>query len=109
MIHKNRGNRRWRDNQKAERKQTISKRIHHDGWYAHFGQYRKGKIHCSCPLCSAKTNTKINRSCGPVYEGDRCVSRIPGTNHRYGKKNYKFSELRKLDGMFDQVSEYAAG
>ena len=24
------------------------------GWYKHDGQYSKGKIHCSCPLCSIK-------------------------------------------------------
>lgn len=25
-----------------------------NGWYPHDGQYSKGKIHCSCPLCSIK-------------------------------------------------------
>lgn len=24
-------------------------------WYKFNGQYSKGKIHCSCPMCSAKT------------------------------------------------------
>lgn len=23
-------------------------------WYKHDGQYSKGKIHCSCPLCTGK-------------------------------------------------------
>ena len=57
-------------------------------WHPYFmlkyrGQFNKGKIHCSCPICSAKTNG------------------IPliGTNRRIGKKNYCISDLRRVLGM----------
>ena len=38
------------------------------GMYDNLHQYSKNKIHCSCPICSAKTNNK-NRShvWEPVY------------------------------------------
>jgi len=42
---------------KALRKYNLSKELYSRfsiGGYRHFGQYRKGKIHCSCPLCRAK-------------------------------------------------------
>lgn len=28
------------------------------GWYNNLNQYSKNKIHCSCPMCSAKTRNK---------------------------------------------------
>ena len=40
---------------KALRKFNIVKSLHNYWYYPHFGMYRKGKIHCSCPLCRAKT------------------------------------------------------
>lgn len=82
MIHRNRGNRRWRDRQKATRKQKIS-HFHKDivtggrlEWYKHFGQYKKGKVHCSCPLCRAKTNDEF-----------------------YGHRNYKPTDRRKIEAL----------
>lgn len=89
MIHKNRGNRRKTDWSKAIRKQEI---VHnqHDYWrYPSLGYFRKGKIHCSCPLCSAKTGKS------PYY----------GTNYRYGKGNYKISDIKKIDSMNYQMAE----
>jgi hypothetical protein len=42
------------------------KRISHQGrdyWYYKFdGQYSKGKIHCSCPLCSVKSSEELKHS-----------------------------------------------
>ena len=54
----------------------------------HVGQYIKGKVHCSCMLCSAKTN---NRG-------------------RYGKAvNYRHSDEMKVDSMEDQINDYKEG
>lgn len=104
MIHKNRGNRRKTDWAKAIRKQEI---VHeqHDYWrYPSLGYYRKGKIHCSCPMCSAKTNDCINKSNGAVDESRG--TRLAGTHMRYGKKNWKISDRKKIDRYNQQLSDY---
>lgn len=52
---------------KALRKQRIAKRLYSYNYgsefeyYKHLHQYSKGKIHCSCPMCSAKTRNKGKR------------------------------------------------
>ena len=52
ISSKNRHNS-WR---KAIRKRNIDRNVHWGGdWYDNLHQYSKGKIHCSCELCSAKT------------------------------------------------------
>ena len=67
---------------KAIRKRRIDREIkpigwEHD-WYDNLHQYSKNKIHCSCPLCSCKTN---NRG-------------------RYGKAmNWSVHDQRQLDNM----------
>lgn len=88
MIHKNRCNRRWRDDNKAERKQRIC-HFYTDvvtggqlEWYPDFGRYRKGKIHCSCPYCRSKTND-------PYYG-----------------KNYSASDRRKIASMDVRENEW---
>lgn len=49
---------------KARRKRRITKEIywtHHQGdweYYNNLHQYSKNKIHCSCPLCAAKTRSR---------------------------------------------------
>ena len=43
------------------RKKRLSARY---WFYKHDGQYSKGKIHCSCPICAAKTNTKHLKQVG---------------------------------------------
>ena len=47
----------WPDN-KSSNPLDFSKRA---GFYKNLHQYSKNKIHCSCPMCSTKTNNK-NRS-----------------------------------------------
>lgn len=38
------------------RKISRKRRISQNYWYVeHIGMLDKGKIHCSCPMCSAKT------------------------------------------------------
>ena len=106
MIHKNRGNRRKTDYAKAIRKQEIAHDLH-DYWrYPSLGYYRKGKIHCSCPMCSAKTNDRINKSNGAVDGSGRDGNRMTGTHRRYGKKNWKHSDKRKIDSMADQFLQF---
>jgi len=36
-------------------------------WYDNLHEYSKNKIHCSCPLCSAKTNNKHRCYWGSFY------------------------------------------
>ena len=64
---------------KAIRKQKLSAAIYtsvifnKDGsvnyfpWYSNLHQYSKNKIHCSCPLCSCKTNNKKRKFYGRTY------------------------------------------
>lgn len=95
---------------KARRKARIVHELNDYWFYEHFGQFRKGKIHCSCPTCANKTNASYSKSRGSVYQPPidektgrsatgRRGCRIPSTNGRFGKKNWKFSDRRKVDGM----------
>ena len=64
------------------RKKKLAKSIYGDDYYKHDGQYCKGKIHCSCPLCSAKTK-------------------------QYGNTpNYKHSEEVKIESMNEKEAEF---
>lgn len=90
VNRRDRGLRRKTNYKKAIRKKKISEANHID-WYNHLGQYIKGKIHCSCCLCQTyrKTNTKGKWS--------------------KGKKNYKFSDKKKIESMNDQIKEVRNG
>lgn len=92
-----RAQRRKLNAKKAKRKERIAKEI--DGiTYDSLHEYSKNKIHCSCPSCSglSKTNSKkVNKG------GAKPQIRFSGfgtTNHRKGK-NYKTSEVRKIEKM----------
>ena len=50
--------RRRNDFLKARRKQKICQEIYGFEWYKYLHMYSKNKIHCSCPICSAKTKTR---------------------------------------------------
>ena len=71
---------------KALRKRRITKEVYHEAsYYDNLHQYSKNKIHCSCPLCSAKTRNKGKHR-----------AKVRG----YEKSiNYKFSDLRKTVAM----------
>ena len=105
MIHHHRGNRRDTTEAKAKRKAKLVHQMGDYWFYPSFGQYRKGKIHCSCPMCSSKTNSKLNKSKGPVDQ-QRSFSRLACTNERYGKKYWKHSDRQKIDKMKDQLTEF---
>ena len=124
MLRHNRGNR--RDTTEAKMKRKI--RIIHETWgmnqkdldeWLVEGVYRKGNVHCSCPMCAQKTNAKISKSRGAVYEQPKdpvtghsltgCRgNRLPTTNGRYGKKNYIASDRRKVDRMVSEEREIEA-
>ena len=79
---------------KALRKRRIArdKYCWHEGdweYYDNLHQYSKNKIHCSCPICSAKTRNKGHRR---YHKGN------------YSRAlNYKVSDLRKQMAMdFDE-------
>lgn len=77
---------RHNDWKKAIRKKRI---INAYGWdyYDNLHQYSKNKIHCSCPICSAKTNNK-HRTGARGWE--------PSTN-------WSISDERKIEEMEDQL------
>lgn len=73
----------WR---KAKRKEWI---VHHvygwpEGWYHNLHEYSKGKIHCSCPMCAAKTNPKRRRIA----------------------RGYNGSDQRRIDEMMFEENDY---
>ena len=81
---RNRAERRHNDWRKARRKRRI---IRAYGWdyYDNLHQYSKNKIHCSCPMCSEKTNNKGRKVWG--------VSR----------RNWCMMDRRRIEEMEDQI------
>ena len=79
----------WRH---ARRKRHIAKMVYaswHDEsdweYYSNLHQFSKNKIHCSCPMCSAKTRNKGKR---------RQLA------HGFAPSlNYKISDLRKIQRL----------
>ena len=52
---------RWKSYCKAKRKQKMDKERAAGRWppyYSNLHQYSKNKIHCSCPMCRAKTRSE---------------------------------------------------
>lgn len=56
------------------------------------GMYSKNKIHCSCPMCTRKTNNKGK-------------NRLKHGNY-YPSKDWKHSDLQKIQKMDDEIKEY---
>lgn len=57
--------------------------------YNNLHQYADNKIHCSCPMCSAKTNNK-NRSGARGWEPS---------------ENWSISDQKKIDSINSQIIE----
>lgn len=74
--------RRKKNYAKALRRRNIDVSKSGDGepMYKHLGQYIKGKIHCSCPLCRAKSKGN----------------------------NWKHSDATKIDSMRSEMAECLA-
>lgn len=102
---------RHNDWKKAIRKRNIC--LHEYGWeyYDNLHQYSKNKIHCSCPICSSKTNTKMNKSKGPMDPNRRFHRAVVPTvtNSRCGKKNYKISDMKKIQELNSSLEDYYKG
>ena len=81
---------------KALRKRRIAKEIYHESpehpYYNNLHQYSKNKIHCDCPMCSAKTRNKGKRR----YKSGNYMRHL----------NYKVSELKRQISMDDEEFEY---
>ena len=82
---------------KAIRKRRIAEEIYpgekNNPWYDNLHQYSKNKIHCSCPMCSAKTRNKGKRR-----------YKMGGNYAR--NLNYKIVDLKKLIDMDEQELEF---
>ena len=61
------------------------------GWYDNLHQYSKNKIHCSCPMCSAKTRNKGRRRKNKPY--------APAIN-------YTMADLRQQMRLTESEKEY---
>ena len=106
---KRRAKRRHNDFKKAVRKRKLAREIYPsfagDNWeyYHDLHTYSKNKIHCSCPMCSEKTNGKKQshsngaRGAGAMVYGT--------TNHRMGD-NFKPSEKKKIDEINSKLKEF---
>ena len=81
---RNRAEKRHNDWKKAIRKKKI---INAYGWdyYDNLHQYSKNKIHCSCPLCRAKTAKRKQ-----VWSGG---------------KNWSIADERRIEEMNEQEEE----
>jgi len=87
--------RRYKNYTKAKRKRDIDANyagsIYWHPWYDNLHQYSKNKIHCSCPMCSAKTRNKGHRRKRKVY--------APAIN-------YSMADLRKIMRMAADEEDY---
>lgn len=87
-------------------------------WYDNLHQYSKNKIHCSCTMCRAKTNSKIEKASGVGHfclytyiaedgtEQKNWISHTWGRSYSGYKKNWKPSDLRKIQAMDARIKEY---
>ena len=57
-------------------------------WYDNLHQYANNKVHCSCHMCSCKTNNRHGRS-----------------NNWDSSKNWSISDRRKIDKLEGQLNE----
>lgn len=76
---------RYQHKKHALRHRRITREVYREpNYFKEFNKYDSFKIHCSCPLCRAKTakNKQIYGS---------------------GAKNWPISDRRKLESMEDQI------
>ena len=83
----------WRH---AIRKRRIAREVYsgEPGWeyYPNLRQFSKNKIHCSCPLCSAKTRNKGKRR-----------KNVHGFSLSI---NYKISDLKKIQRLKSSEEDF---
>lgn len=88
MYHHNRGNRRHVCYREAIRKRNICLEVYHNEWYDNLHEYSKNKVHCSCPMCAAKTR-------GYYYMG--------------GKYHPPISDIRKTEYQDSEILDFQEG
>lgn len=96
-MRRTRAYRRFKNYTKAKRKRDLDLQVSYyfnedgTGLYKNLHQYSKNKIHCSCPMCSAKTRNKGKRRT---------------TIANYSPSiNYSIADKRKYDAMTDDIKE----
>lgn len=92
MANHNRGYYRRMRAKHIRRKKRIVNAYHGYWYYSSDGMYSKGKIHCSCPMCSQKTNNKGK-------------NRLKHGNY-YPSKNWKHSDRIKIERMNFQLKDF---
>ena len=80
---------------KALRKQKIAKKLYGGERFDNLHQYSKNKVHCSCPMCSRKTNNKGKK-------------RLKHGNY-YPSKDWKHSDAQKIESAEQELQEYESG
>lgn len=80
---------------KALRKQKIAKKLYDGERFDNLHQYSKNKVHCSCPMCSRKTNNKGK-------------NRLKHGNY-YPSKDWKHSDAQKIESAEQELQEYESG
>ena len=85
-----RAERRHNDVRKALRKRNIVRTVYSSfvdsEWYDNLHQYSKNKIHCSCPMCSAKTKNKGKRR---AKDYSRSFNPNPSMQRRIDEMDYE--------------------
>ena len=80
------------------------------GWYNNLHQYSKNKIHCSCPMCSAKTRNKgrrrKNRFCAPAINYSMMDLKRQQSMDADEKENNKMKYVRFYGSTGYDETEY---
>lgn len=91
-MYRTAAERRHMDTTKALRKRRICRKFYGWEYYNNLHQYSKNKIHCSCPICAAKTRMK---------------KRVYGQGKgRYGGRNLTHRDAKIWESMLQQELEY---
>lgn len=88
MSHSSRAETRHQCWRHAIRKQRLVRALQRFDWYDNLHQYSKNKIHCSCPLCRAKTRNKGKHR-----------SRLAAGLH------WDYRDQKRIDSMNQQLNE----
>ena len=90
-MYRTSAERRHNDVVKALRKRQICRKYYGWEYYDNLHQYSKNKIHCSCPICAAKTKTKY-------FHGGK-----------FGGRNLSPRYMRVWEAMSQELKDYEQG
>ena len=89
-MNKDRAYYRYQHKKHALRHKRITEEVYQEkNYFNDFNKYDTFKIHCSCPLCSAKTNNKGKHSSSPPF-------------------NPSISDIRKIEQMDAQEQDFTS-